>query len=236
MKFLADYSAPEQAALRGEVCPDCTDDQVNYFLRVCDGKGVDPFSGLLYLQKRMTKGRAKCSVSPTIDGARSAAARTGFYAGSDEPEYDSEETKYPKWCRVTVYRIVKGERCAYTSKLRWEEFKPKPPNDFQWNDKPYHMLAKCAEMSSLRKAFPELVSGTGEDDYDSGESDSEPQSNQAEKAKLAVEWSNAVKAFESLGKKEADLLAHIKVTRDNLTSEHLDSLREWYETLIRDKE
>lgn len=237
MKLLAEYSLPEQTALRTTVCPEATDDQINYFLRVCHARSVDPFSGLLYMQLRQSKGKVKAGVSPTIDGARAAASRTGYYAGSDEAEYDAETERYPKWCRVTVYRMNKSERCAYTAKCRWEEFKPKPPNDFQWNDRPYHMLAKCTEMQALRKAFPELVSGANEEDY---EVETEPtpvdQAKQAEAARLAVEWSNAVKAFEPLGKKEADMLAMLGVTRGDLTGEHMDILRQKYEEFIRERE
>lgn len=243
MKFIVEYSIAEQHALRNEICPNANDDQINYFLRVCDAKSVDPFSGLLYMQLRTSRGKTKAGVSPTIDGARAAAARTGSYAGSDEPEYDSDDAKNPRWCRVTVYRMVKDERCAFTAKVRWEEYKPSPPNDFQWNTKPYHMLGKCAEMLALRKGFPELASGAGEDDYEVESEDASAQlaqADQADKARLAVEWTNATKAFAELGKKEVDLLAYLGkvtngvVTRDQFNLEHADMLRDWYDDLQRE--
>ncbi len=243
MKFLSDYSQTEQNALRNEVCPKANDDHINYFLRVCEAKGVDPFSGLLYLQIRMNKGAAKAGVSPTIDGARAAAARTGAYAGSDEPEYDNEESKAPRWCRVTVYRMVKDERCAFTAKVRWEEYKPSPPNDFQWNSKPYHMLGKCAEMLALRKGFPELVSGAGEDDYEIEAEPTQTQGDASQEAKvrLAVEWVKAVQAFAAIGQKEVDILAHLGkvtgslVTKEQFNQDHIDILNTWYDVLQRDR-
>lgn len=239
MKLLNDYSLPEQEALRNEVCADAHDGQINYFLRVCHARGIDPFSGLLYMQIRTQKsGKKKASVQPTVDGSRAAAARTGQYAGSDEPEFDSEDADFPKWCRVTVYRQVKSERYAFTAKCRWREFVPSPPNDFQWKAKPYHMLAKVTEVQALRKAFPECVSATGEDDYEVEpeiESAPVPSVDQALKAKLAVEWTNAVKAFEALGRKESDLLDYldntIGPTRGPLTPGHMDALRAWFEEM-----
>lgn len=240
MKQLSAYSAPEQTALRTEICVDATDDQINYFLRVCAAKEIDPFSGLLYMQRRFVKAsnKWKCSVQPTVDGSRAAAARTGQYGGSDEPEFDNEDAERPKWCRVTVYRVVKGVRCAFTSKCRWAEFVPVTPNDFQWKAKPFHMLAKCTEVQSLRKAFPELVSATGEDDLEVEtitDTNQAPDPEKIAAAKLGVEWSNAVKAFASLDKKESDLLAYLKIPRDQVTPEHMEVLRHWYEEIIAEK-
>ncbi len=178
----------------------------------------------------------KCSVSPTVDGSRAAAARTGNYAGSDEPEFDSEESEHPNWCRVTVYRMVEKERCAFTAKCRWKEFCPTAPNDFQWKGKPYHMLSKVTEVQALRKAFPESIPAAGEDDYEPETEGSQEQTvDQAEKAKMAVEWSNAVKAFAPHKKTEADMLAYLKITKDQLTAEHMEILRSWYEEITRDE-
>lgn len=238
MKLLAEYSAAEQHALRNEVCPEADDNQINYFLRVCHAKGVDPFSGLLYMQLRRNSktGKTKAAVSATIDGARSAASRTGKYAGSDEPEYDSEESKTPKWCRVTVYRMVGDAKCAYSAKCRWDEFVPAAPNDFQWRGKPYHMLGKVTEMQALRKAFPELVSGAGEDDYEVEVEDAPAAEKEAPKVS-PVEWMNAVNAFAKLAKSSTDLLAHVKKEAiTDLTPEDMDTLRAWYDELTREKD
>jgi phage recombination protein Bet len=245
MKLLAEYSKTEQSALKTEICPEASDDQINYFLRVCEARGVDPFSGLLYMQRRLSKGKYKCSVQPTVDGSRAAAARTGFYAGSDEPEFDTEDAEHPNWCRVVVYRKVKGERFAFTAKCRWREFVPSAPNDFQWKAKPYHMLSKCCEVQALRKAFPECVPATGEDDYEDeieAQPNEEQSPDQVNKAKLAIEWAKALQAFTAFNKKEADLLAHlgkvtgILMTKELLTSDHMDMLRDWYEELQREVE
>lgn len=234
MKFLAEYSPSEQSALRNEICAEANDDQINYFLRVCTARGVDPFSGLLYMQRRMSKGKYKCSVSPTVDGSRAAASRTGLYAGSDEPEFDSETGDHPEWCRVSVYRMVKDERCAFTAKCRWKEFVPAAPQDFQWKSKPYHMLAKVTEVQALRKAFPESVPATGEDDYDTEADTTQAATPDPEKARVAIEWANAVRAFIPLKKTEADMLAYLKVEKDKLNADHMEALRLYYEELTRE--
>ncbi len=240
MKFVSEFSTSEQWALKNEICPEASDDQINYFLRVCDARGVDPFSGLLYMQRRLNSktNKWKCSISPTVDGSRAAASRTGFYAGSDEPEFDSEDGDKPNWCRVTVYRRVKNDRFAFTAKCRWREFCPKPPNDFQWKDKPYHMLSKVTEVQALRKAFPECIPAAGEDDYDDEVETTDtpaPTADQTEKAQLALDWSKALQAFAPLGLKEADLLGYLNKPREQVTPEDLVSLREHYDNLKREK-
>ena len=131
--------------------------------------------------------------------------------------------------------MIKSERHAYTAKCRWREFVPSPPNDFQWKSKPYHMLSKVTEVQALRKAFPEHVSASGEDDYDDEATPTSAAAPDPEKAQLAVEWSNAVKAFADLPpehrKTEADLLAHLQVARDGLELGHMEWLRTWYDEL-----
>jgi phage recombination protein Bet len=237
VKFLAEYSPPEQSALRNEICRDAPDVKIDYYLRVCDGQQVDPFSGLLYLTKRTSQGKDKWSVNASVDGSRLKASRTGQYAGSDEPVYDSEDGPHPKWCRVTVYRAVNGVRYAFTAKCRWEEFKPNAPNDFQWKGKPYHMLAKVTEVQALRKGFPDVVPASGEDEEDAViNEDVTPETQRAkeERAGLAVQWLNAVAAFKVFGKTEADLLAKIgAANKEAVTPENTETLRLWYEELQR---
>jgi hypothetical protein len=115
---------------------------------------------------------------------------------------------------------------------------PSPPNDFQWKGKPFHMLAKVTEVQALRKAFPEHVVATGEDDFE-GETESLPQAEDHERTKVAINWTNAVNAFQALGKKEAEMLAYLSevygpVGRDNVTADHIDSLKVWYDELRRE--
>lgn len=234
---VSDYSIAEQTALRNIVCPDASDDHINYYLRVCKAQGVDPFSGLLYMTVRTNKGKLKPVVVASIDGARSKASRTEGYAGSDEPVYDSEEGEHPRWCRVTVYRMTRGTKCAFTAKIRWEEFKPAPPNDFQWKSKPYHMLAKCAEMSALRKAFPDVVPAGNEEEYteETSEPEKKVEDAVASTSPLTAKWQNAVKAMAPYGITSEAMLAKVgKKAPKDIVAEDLEKLFVWYEELQRD--
>ncbi len=246
---LADYSKEDQRSLREIICDGAADPHIEYFLRCCTARKVDPFANLMYLQVRTYKGKSRPAVAMTIDGARMQASRTGQYAGSDEPEYDGEEGEQPKWCRATVYRMVGKEKGAFTAKIRWKEFVPAPPNDFQWKAKPYHMLGKSAEMQALRRAFPESVSDQSDEDFGDYDSVSGPIAEQPKtdaealsekpKAPSPQQWQMAVKAFEGFKLTADDMLK--KVGKETLTSgdysgvtdEDMETLRSWYAELER---
>ena len=131
-------------------------------------------------KKRMVE-----SVWPGIAEVRTTASRTAAYAGCDETVFgpDVEETIegeqnyenddgtwtkkklyatiiYPDWARITVYKIVGGQRCPFPGpKIKWKEIysrigKTAVPNE-KWERSPSFMLEKCAEAAALRKAFPE---------------------------------------------------------------------------------
>lgn len=104
----------------------------------------------------------KPSIETSIDGLRLIASRTGAYAGSDLPVYDTEDAEYPQRCTITVYRLVQGERCPFSAVVRWSEFgkaQYAARYDNLWKTKPYHMMAIRAESHALKKAFPEETSG-----------------------------------------------------------------------------
>jgi hypothetical protein len=67
--------------------------------------------------------------------------------------------RFPEWAKVTVYRMNRGARCAYSARVFWEEMyasagKSELPNDM-WAKRPRGQLDKCVEAAALRKAFPE---------------------------------------------------------------------------------
>ena len=127
------------------------------FVADCNRRGLDPFAKQTYLIKRGNRWQQQTS----IDGYRLIADRTGKYAGSDEPVFDTEDANHPNKATVTVWKIVNGQRCPFTASARWNEhvalFNGKPGDT--WERMPYLMLAKCAESAALRKAFPQELSG-----------------------------------------------------------------------------
>jgi len=132
-------------------------------------------------------GRYVETVWPSINEIEVTAARTGQWAGMDEPKWgptieetfrgrkkdrggwvDAEVTlKYPEWVAVTVYRMIHGNRCAFTEPVYWLEAYGRLggsvlPNDM-WSKRPRGQLHKVGKAASLRAAFPE------EGDYASDE-------------------------------------------------------------------
>ncbi len=100
-----------------------------------------------------------------IDGFRAIAERTGLYDGQDEPEFEYDEKKQLKLCRVKVYRrdwsrpsVGVAHFSEYVQTTRDYKTQEVRPNKM-WSEKPHIMLAKCAEALAFRKAFPEDTSG-----------------------------------------------------------------------------
>ena len=127
-------------------------------------------------------------VMPGIGLYRIQASRSKDFAGIDEPEFGPDVTEtftippkedrhgnkqgkdrivtltYPAWCKLTVYKMVQGQRCAFTVREYWKENYATvgswsdAPNSM-WSKRPHGQLAKCAEAQALRKAWPEIDAG-----------------------------------------------------------------------------
>jgi phage recombination protein Bet len=124
-----------------------------------------------------------------INEVEIVASRTGQWAGMDAPEWGPEMERtfrgsfekddgstvntevtltYPEWCRVTVYRLVGGQRAAFTEQLWWEEsygragFRSEVPNA-RWQQARRQMIHKCTKAAVLRAAFPEDATYTAEE-------------------------------------------------------------------------
>jgi len=126
----------------------------------------------------------KDTIWPSISEVRITATRTGQYAGRSEAEFGDEVTEnlggievtYPKWCRVTVFRLVQGEPRSFTAKLFWKQEYKTQKNDTaapnaMWAKRNYAQLEKCCEAAALRMAFPEEVGNDyiGEETFDANE-------------------------------------------------------------------
>lgn len=165
--------APEQwATLKGAIYPGKSDQMVLLAFDYCRARGLDPIKKPVHIVKTWDAdiGQMIETIWEGINSHRVTASRTDRYAGQDEAEFGPEVTRalgsaqvsFPTWCRVTVYRMVCGQRCAFTGTIRWIETYSKKKDGTptaQWLKRPYGQASKCAEAEALRKAFPEELGG-----------------------------------------------------------------------------
>lgn len=155
-------TADQLDLIKRTIAVGATADELKLYLYDCARQGVHPLDKLIHYTKRS----GKYTPITSIDFMRIRAADTGDYAGSDDAHFDAEllpslapdHSKPPRAASVTVWRLVQGQRCAFTATARWSEYKPEA-NDFMWKKMPHTMLAKCAEALALRKGFPRQLAG-----------------------------------------------------------------------------
>jgi len=163
-------TANQLSVITNAIAKGATVDELRYFMAVAKKAGLDPLTKQIHFVKRKSRNMDGsyteiASIQTGIDGYRAIAERTNTLAGIDDATYDSEENAHPNKATVTVYRMVAGNRVAFTASARWSEYcqtrtyqgQTKPMG--LWEKMPYLMLAKCAEALALRKAFPNDLSG-----------------------------------------------------------------------------
>jgi phage recombination protein Bet len=137
-----------------------TDNELKLFLYQCERTGLDPLAKQIYSIKR----GGKMTTQIGIDGARLVAQRTGRYAGQDGPYWCGEDGVWrdvwltkdkPRAAKVNVYLL--GVERGTPGVAHWDEYGQ--ADSPMWKKMPALMLAKCAEMLALRKAFPQELSG-----------------------------------------------------------------------------
>lgn len=143
-----------------------SDEDMLLFLYVCKRVGLDPLTKQIYAIFRWDSilGKEKMTVQTGIDGMRLVAQRTGLYAGQDDIKYtpEDESTTYPTKATCTVYKVVNGQKIAFSASARWSEYVQKKTDGTpvtMWAKMPYNQLGKCAEALALRKGFPNELSG-----------------------------------------------------------------------------
>ncbi|MHA1401633.1 MAG: recombinase RecT [Candidatus Heimdallarchaeaceae archaeon] len=110
------------------------------------------------------------SLVESIENVRSVAMKSG-QAGKDKPLYLLDKAKINEFntdgivsCEMTVYKIMEGIRVPYTAEVYFDEFYKSGKTwngkytPSMWDKMPHTMIAKVAEMHSLRMAFPEELS------------------------------------------------------------------------------
>lgn len=139
-----------------ELAPRAT---VEAFLAHCQRTQLDPIARQIYAICR--KGRWGIQIS--IDGARLIAERSGKYAGQTPVEWTGDgqtwtevwlDNKPPAAARVGVHRADFREPLYAVA-----NFSAYAAGGPMWDKMPSLMIAKCAEMLALRKAFPQDLSG-----------------------------------------------------------------------------
>ena len=169
-----------------------TVDSIALVLNYCKVNKLDVFKKCVHIVPIWDKNKRKNveTIWPGIGLLRTIASRTGSYAGRDAtvfgemmttswPHYIWKDKKkvemqdvtvtYPEFAQATVYKIVKGVRCAFVGpEVYWEEtfasYGSGAPNSM-WQKRPKGQIDKCAEAAALRPAFPEELG----DEYTSDE-------------------------------------------------------------------
>lgn len=157
------WSADQIQLIKNTVARGATDDELKLFLYTASRTGLDPLTKQIFFVKRWDSkmGKEVGAIQTGIDGYRAIAERTGQLAGIDDAVYEEQSgTGVPFKATVSVYRIVKNLRVAFTASARWSEYGPtQAKGAFMWSKMPYLMLGKVAEALALRKAFPLNLSG-----------------------------------------------------------------------------
>ncbi len=161
-----------------------SDEMMGLVIDYCKARKMDPIKKPVHIVP-VWSSRKKMMVEtiwPAISEVRTTAMRTGEYAGRDETKFGEWRTdtigdvemQFPEWAQVTVYRIIKGVRCAFVGpKVYWLESYANlgkykggerdgqtnyTPNAM-WQKRQSGQLEKVCEAAALRAAFPEEVGG-----------------------------------------------------------------------------
>lgn len=154
----------------GVIPKDTPDPIISLFAAACGMHGLSPILKEIYL---VPFGSGSTTIYHTIvgiDGVRKKAQRTGQYAGIDDLKFNLDQRggfqtaselkaagKMPVSCTATVYRVVSGIRCPFTKTVIFDEFAAgKNP---KWQQMPWQMIMKVAEMFALKAAFGDEMAG-----------------------------------------------------------------------------
>lgn len=145
----------ETDLIKRTIAPDATDAELQLFFYDNKRRGVHPLDKLIHFTKR----NGKYTPITSIDFMRMRSIESGSCAGNDDPIFSGQPKTENFQAKVTVYRLVQGQKVAFSATARWSEYYPGDKQGFMWNKMPHVMLGKVAEALALRKAFPQELSG-----------------------------------------------------------------------------
>lgn len=168
------FTSDQLQLLKNTIAKGTTDDQFRLFTEVAQRTGLNPFAKQIYAVVR----QGQMTVQTGVDGYRLIAQRTGEYAGQRGPEWCGPDGQWrdvwlddvpPKAARVGVLRHGFQEPVWGVALTKSYQQAQSP----LWKTMPEVMIAKCAEVLALRKAFPQELSGLYADE-EMHQADSEP--------------------------------------------------------------
>ena len=143
--------------------------EVDRFIARAEAAGLNPMNNEIYLIPRNGKGQ----ITVGIDGIRLLCSQADPHYGS---EIAWKETKGGEWvdvCDGTPYAarciVTKREGRTVSRTVTWQEYGAGQGN--LWRTKPSVMLAKVAEATTLRAAYPQRLAGL----YETAELGDQPQ-------------------------------------------------------------
>lgn len=170
------FFTPAEIDMIRQYHPKLTEEEFAVAIHVAEKRRLmpAPLGNHLYFQKRKSRAQDdrgnwidiwKMVVEISIDGQRLGAERSGKYLGQSKSEFVADNYG-PVEATVIVYKLgPNGQTLQIPGQARFTEYcqyagrgDARKLNNM-WSEKPYLMLAKCAEALALRKAFPDELSG-----------------------------------------------------------------------------
>lgn len=153
-------TAGNLALIQRTIAPDLTPDEFALFIETARFRGLNPMARQIFalIHNKNNPEKRRLTIITGIDGFRAIANRTGKYAGIDRPSFEGQG-RNPEVCILTGYKMVEGQRCAFTVEAYWDEYAVTGYGGEMWAKMPRTMLAKVAEAKLLRMMLPEELSG-----------------------------------------------------------------------------
>ena len=151
---IQNFSKSQIELIKTTIAKDATDEELKLFINICKATNLNPFIHQVHFIKRWNSklGKEVGTVQVGIDGFRAIAESSGRYAGSEDAIFKGEDreiktkkgaTNVPELATVTVYKLLGGDKCAFTATARWNEYFPGEKQGYMWLKMPYGQLAKC---------------------------------------------------------------------------------------------